>query len=84
MMNKKQLLRLGVPEDCVPAAVRCLHESARNKALRQVKPKQLIPRIVARPHDFVDHDCFAELARRCRRAREATRRAGTDRLSPVG
>ena len=61
-MNKKQLMSLGVPEDCVSAAVKCLHVAARNQELRQIKPKKLIPQVVADPAAFCDHRIFGPLA----------------------
>ncbi len=61
-MNKKQLLHLGVPEDCVGVAVACLHAAAGANRLRTIKPKKLIPQVVAAPSDFIQHDVFAELA----------------------
>ena len=61
-MNKKQLMRLGVPEDCVPQAVACLHAAARDRTLRSIQPKQLIPQIVADPGSFLQDPTFAQLA----------------------
>ncbi len=61
-MNKKQLIRLGVPEDCVPVAVECLHRAARLNLLRQSKPKKLIPQVVDDPEAFAAHKIFAPLA----------------------
>ena len=61
-MNKKQLMALGVPEDCVPTAVACIHEAASSGALRRIKPKQLIPQIVSAPESFSKHAIFGKLA----------------------
>ncbi len=59
-MNKKQLTQLGVPEDCVPVAIRCVQGAARNKQIPP--PKKLIPQIVAAPADFVADELYGELA----------------------
>jgi tRNA-splicing ligase RtcB len=61
-MNKKQLMALGVPEDCVKTAVGCIHAAATSGALRRIKPKQLIPELVADPQSFSEHAIFAALA----------------------
>ncbi len=61
-MNKKQLLRLGVIEDCVPVAVACLQHAAKQGTLRTIKPKQLIPQVVASPEEFLQHAVMGELA----------------------
>ncbi len=61
-MNKKQLLRLGVTEDCVPVAVACLQRAARTGTLRSIKPKKLIPLVVASPAEFVQHPILGDLA----------------------
>ncbi len=61
-MNKKQLLKLGVPEDCVAAAVQCLHSASKRGVLRPLNPRKVIPQVVASPADFSDDDVFASLA----------------------
>ncbi len=61
-MNKKQLLSLGVPADCVAVAVDCLHAAARNRKLRQIKPKKLIPAVAADPESYARHKIFGPLA----------------------
>ena len=61
-MNKKQLISLGVPEDCVPVAVQCLHAAAKNRELRKTKPKKIIPQIVSDPSAFTEHKVFGPLA----------------------
>ena len=49
-MNKRQLLALGVPEDCVGDAVACIHAAAKAKMLKQRDPKKLIPQIIVNPY----------------------------------
>lgn len=61
-MNKKQLMQLGVPEDCVATAISCIHAAATAGALRKLNPKRLIPQIVAAPEAFRDHAIFGPLA----------------------
>ncbi len=62
-MNKRRLLQLGVPEHCVPTTIACLHGAARANALRDLKPKKLLPQLIASPGDYLDHQFFGELAR---------------------
>ncbi len=61
-MNKKQLMALGVPEDCVKTAVACIHEAASSGTLRRIRPKTIIPELVADPQAFVKHAIFGSLA----------------------
>lgn len=61
-MNKKQLIQLGVPEDCVPAAIACVQQAARDRGKR-IKPKKLIPEIVADPQAYLQDAFFASLAK---------------------
>lgn len=61
-MNKKQLVALGVPEDCVNDAVACIHAAAKAKKLRSINPKQLIPNVVSSPETYQTHEIFGPLA----------------------
>ncbi len=62
-MNKRQLLELGVPEDCVADAVDCIHAAAKAKVLKQKVPKKIIPQIVATPNVYLTDEYFGPLAR---------------------
>jgi tRNA-splicing ligase RtcB len=48
-MNKKQLVELGVPKDCVPEAIAV----AQNMPRTRDSAKQLIPKVVASPEVYV-------------------------------
>jgi tRNA-splicing ligase RtcB len=61
-MNKKELLALGVPADCVPSAVAGIHAAAKAGELKEIKPKQLIPQIVSAPSLYSSHPFFGPLA----------------------
>jgi len=61
-MNKKQLIRLGVPADCVATAIQCIQRAADCKA-RSLHPKKLIPRLIEAPQAYLNHDLFGDLAR---------------------
>lgn len=61
-MNKKELTALGVPADCVTAAVAGIHAAAKAGELKQLKPKQTIPLVVASPSLYTTHAYFAPLA----------------------
>ncbi len=62
-MNKRQLLALGVPEDCVGDAVACIHAAAKAKMLKQRDPKKLIPQIIASPDLYTSDSYFGDLAK---------------------
>jgi tRNA-splicing ligase RtcB len=59
-MNKKQLISLGVPADCVPVAIACVQRTARIKSIDP--PKKIIPRIVDNPDAFLLDPHYTELA----------------------
>ncbi len=59
-MNKKQLLSLGVPSDCVPDAIACAQAAARAK--KGDAPKKMIPKIVEAPEVYVAHELYGPLA----------------------
>ena len=60
-MNKKQLIELGVPPDCVPVAIECVQLAA--QARNGEKPKKLVPKVAAAPEVYVAHEHFGALAR---------------------
>ncbi len=57
-MNKKKLLQLGVPPDCVGEAIHCVQLAAEAKE----KPKQVIPQILQSPQTFVADAVWGRLA----------------------
>ena len=59
-MNKKQLIGLGVPEDCVKLAIACAQSAARSKS---ENPKKTIPKVVAAPQLYLTNETYSELAR---------------------
>ena len=61
-LNKKKLIQLGVPEDCVPAAIRCIHSAAKSDAPGLERPKKMIARIVAAPNVYLTDDVYGDLA----------------------
>lgn len=60
-MNKKQLIKLGVPSDCVPDAIRCVQIAAKLKTRKS--PKQMIPMVVAAPEVYLADENYGELAK---------------------
>jgi tRNA-splicing ligase RtcB len=62
-MNKKQLIRLGVPEDCVPLAVDALQRAGRSAKTGLDKPKRLIPKILDAPEVWLPHADYGDFAR---------------------
>ena len=59
-MNKKQLVDLGVPVDCVPEAIACIQQAARLKG--DLKPKRIIPQIVLAPEVYRANEHYGTLA----------------------
>jgi tRNA-splicing ligase RtcB len=59
-MNKKQLLNLGVPADCVSDAIACAQVAARAK--KGEAPKKMIPKVVDAPEVYVAHELYGPLA----------------------
>ncbi len=62
-MNKKQLIRLGVPEDCVAQAIDALHRAGTSRDNLPQRPKQLIPKIIQSPDVYLADACFGDFAR---------------------
>lgn len=60
-MNKKQLVNLGVPIDCVTEAISCVQIAARVRPRRE-DPKKLIPKLVAAPDIYLSDEHYGELA----------------------
>ncbi len=60
-MNKKKLLLLGVPGDSVGAAIQCIQSAAADPK-QSLKPKKVIPLIVAAPNAFLTDPVWCELA----------------------
>ncbi|MCA9024500.1 MAG: RtcB family protein [Planctomycetaceae bacterium] len=62
-MNKKQLLKLGVPADCVTSAVVGIQAAARDNQWRGSKAKKVISSILAAPEKHLSDHYFGEFAR---------------------
>ena len=60
-MNKKQLVALGVPEDCIRQATECVQIAAAIRP-RLEPPKKVIPKIVAAPEVYVSDAHYGILA----------------------
>lgn len=75
-MNRKQLLALGVPADCVPAAIAAVQQSAMDRT--KINPKKLIPQLIAAPDVYLAHSHYAELAQAVIAEKEAEAACPTD------
>ncbi len=73
-MNKKQLIRLGVPEDCVREAVDAIQRNAKSKTPATERPKKLIPKILDAPEVYLTSDAWGDFARRLIQWRNEDRR----------
>ncbi len=60
-MNKKQLLKLGVPHDCVDVAIACLQADAGSSEKRRAK--QVLPRLIAAPQEYLADPAYGPLAK---------------------
>ena len=61
-MNKKRLIRLGVPEDGVPVVIAALHRESQKKSDALRRPKQLIPKILDAPELYLTDESYADFA----------------------
>ena len=61
-MNKKQLMKLGVPEDCIPQAIEGSQKSGADRSEATERPKKIIPKILDAPDDYLNHPHFSNLA----------------------
>ena len=59
-MNRKQLIRLGVPEDCIRIAIECVQRGARAKG--RSKPKVIVRKIAQAPQLYLADEHYAPLA----------------------
>lgn len=63
-LNKKQLIRLGVPEDCVRECVDAIQRDAKSKNSTGVRAKKLIPKILDAPEVYLTNESYSDFARR--------------------
>ncbi|MGE0377661.1 MAG: RtcB family protein [Planctomycetaceae bacterium] len=73
-MNKKQLLKLGVPADCVTAAITAIQAAAKAGAWRGSNSRKRIAEILEHPEAFGDDPHFAQFAREVSADREFIRK----------
>ncbi|HMO13778.1 MAG TPA: RtcB family protein [Pirellulaceae bacterium] len=60
-MNKKQLIQLGIPADCVAVAIECVQFAAQSKTSSD-KPKRVLPKVAETPELYLNDPHFAKLA----------------------
>ena len=61
-MNARQLIKLGIPQYCVPAAIRAIHSAAEAGVLRDMNVREHLKRIVAQPSEHSADEHFGPLA----------------------
>jgi tRNA-splicing ligase RtcB len=62
-MNSRQLQKLGVPKDCVQAAIEAIQSYSKLERTLGVDAKQQIKSVVKEPEAFLADNCFGALAR---------------------
>ena len=62
-MNARQLEKLGVPPDCMPAAIRGIQSAAASGELRSMNVKERIKDVLAAPAAHTADPHFGDLAR---------------------
>jgi tRNA-splicing ligase RtcB (3'-phosphate/5'-hydroxy nucleic acid ligase) len=62
-MNSRQLLKLGVPADCVASAISAIRRAAESGRWRNREVKQAIKELLEAPQEFAGDEVFGELAR---------------------
>ncbi len=60
-MNKKQLMAMGIPEDCIPIAISSVQIAARDKNWE--KPNKLIKNLATSPDTYLADKYYGELAK---------------------
>jgi tRNA-splicing ligase RtcB (3'-phosphate/5'-hydroxy nucleic acid ligase) len=60
-MKQKEFLELGIPQSCIPVAINCVRQMAREKTIKENMPI-LIKEVVKSPVDFLDHRILSNLA----------------------
>ncbi|QDU81943.1 hypothetical protein Pla110_36950 [Polystyrenella longa] len=61
-MNKRQLLKIGVPERCVKKAMALIQDVVRLENARGKDIKQTIADLVANPDNYLKDELYAVLA----------------------
>ncbi len=61
-MNRKQLRKLGVPEDCLSAAVTAVQQAATREGIRGKELRERVCQVLAEPRLFLGDSPFASLA----------------------
>lgn len=61
-MNKRQLQKLGVSDDCAKSAIAAI-QAATTAGLKGKEAKQIIVSVLERPNDFIEDDHFGQFAR---------------------
>ena len=63
-MNRKQLIRLGVPEDCVADALDAIQRESKSGAVMGVRVRSQVAEILVSPEVYVANDFYGDFARR--------------------
>ena len=77
-MNTSQLRKLGVPNECLGAAIEGVQLAVKHDAMRNNEIKRLIGKVMAAPSDYVADPVFGRLAREVIEAANFTRPAPID------
>jgi tRNA-splicing ligase RtcB len=75
-MNKKKLLQLGLPGDCVPQAIQAIQAAA--QGAERENPKKVIPQLLAAPASYLGSPVWGELAAAVERSQQ------TVPVEPIG
>lgn len=62
-MNKKQLLQIGVPVDCIGVCIETIRNGRASKSLGKNDAKKSIPEILKTPVNFVNHPVWNDFAK---------------------
>jgi len=62
-MNNKQLLKIGMPDDCLNSAMKAIHAVMKSKKLRGKQVKFRITQVLESPEDHIDDEDFGQFAR---------------------
>ena len=77
-MNTTQLRKLGVPDECLVAAIEGIQSAVKDESMRGNEIKRLLTSVLASPTDFAAHPQFGRLAREVMDAANFSRPAPID------
>lgn len=61
-MNKKQLVSLGLPEDCVVTCINIIRDGRASRKFKKSEVKTLVANVISQPESYIDDEDWKDLA----------------------